>query len=502
MGEGTSAVQVARGASYLWMQTLGTTLVQVVAFAFIARLISTSQMGLLAVLSLMLGLAQLVAPLALPNAITRFVAEEIALGRRRDAAGVLYQSTTISLALSAILASVYFLLAPQISSALSAEPIVLQLLAVDVFFSAGLIQTLSNGLIGAQRLREYSLTTLAYTVVRQILIVALLYMFHDFSWLVFAWVLSDLLCVFMMAVIVVRVLGPPAFQFSLRRLLGFSLPLMPGNSVNFIYNWYDRALLVPYASLEALGFYNATLTAFGVLSAIPGGIATALYPAYAEIQVTKGKAGLQDAIRAASRYVSLLVTPLALGLFATAKPALSIFVGEPYEYGSAALQIVTLFFALTILSNAFGTIFLLLGKTAISSVTTAASVAVSILAALILLPSMGINGAAVSRGVGMLASFALTLLLARRQIKLSLDLEAFWKSLAASTAMTIVVWLAQQFSYSRLLLPAYVVLGACTYVAGLRLLRAINTADVELAKQFCGKRYEVPLKVLSRILRV
>jgi O-antigen/teichoic acid export membrane protein len=62
MGETTSAVHVARGTSYLWMQTLAATVMQVVGFAFIARLITTSDMGLLAILSLMLGLAQLITP--------------------------------------------------------------------------------------------------------------------------------------------------------------------------------------------------------------------------------------------------------------------------------------------------------------------------------------------------------------------------------------------------------------------------------------------------------
>jgi O-antigen/teichoic acid export membrane protein len=54
------------------------------AFVFIARLISTSQMDLLAILSLVLNLTQLVAPLALPSAITGFVAEELAQGRRQN----------------------------------------------------------------------------------------------------------------------------------------------------------------------------------------------------------------------------------------------------------------------------------------------------------------------------------------------------------------------------------------------------------------------------------
>lgn len=501
MGERTSAVHVARGVSFLWIQTLSTTLFQVVAFAIIARLISPSQMGLLAILYLILGLAQLIAPLALPSAIVRFVAEELAKGRKQNAAAIFYKSTIISIAISAIMSAACFILASSLSAVFSSQPVVFQLLAIDIFLTAGLIQTVSNALVGAQKLREYSLATIAYMALRNTLIVALLLVLHDFLWLVCAWVISDLLYVLIMSILVLRALGLPTFEFSLRRLLRFSLPLMPGNSVGFAYNWYDRALMLPYASLSELGIYNATLTAFGVLSAIPAGITTALYPAYAEIQTAKGKPGLQDAIRIASRYVSFIAIPLAFGLLATAKPALSLFVGESYDPGSTALQIITIFFALTVVGNAFANIFLLLGETATASAATTASVGASIVAALLLLPAFGINGAATSRGVGMLVSFGLTLALTRRHIRLSFDHEAFWKSFAASIGMAIVVLLAQHIFYDRLLLPIYIMIGGVTYLAGLRLLRAITPSDHDLAMQLLGKRLRPVAGLLWRTLR-
>jgi O-antigen/teichoic acid export membrane protein len=501
MEDRASAIQVARGASYLSMQTLITTLIGVVGFAFLARLISTSQMGLLAILSLLLSLAQLVSPLALPSAIARFVAEELAQGRRQNGAAVLYQSTKISIMLSAILAGAFFLFASHLSASFSAEPIVFQLLAIDIFLTAGLIQTLASGLVGAQRFRDYSFATIAYTAVRQVLIVGLLLLLHDFSGLIYAWVISDFVYILVMMTPLLRALGPPSFEFSLKRLLKFSLPLMPGKFISFASSWFDRAILVPYTSLAQLGIYNATLSAFGVLTAIPGAITTSLYPAYARIQSIKGKAGLEDAIHAASRFVSFIVIPLTLGLLATAKPALALFVGEPYQYGSVTLQILTLFYAITVLSNAFAGIFLLLGKTATDSAIDAATIAVSLITALLLVPIFGINGAAVSRVVGMLTGFTLTVVLSRRQMKLSLDLEAFLKSFVAGMGMVLVVWLAQQVSYSRLLLPAYVVLGTFMYLVGLRLLKAIHQADVELAKQVLGKRYEFLVNLLSKILQ-
>jgi len=52
------------------------------------------------------------------------------------------------------------------------------------------------------------------------------------------------------------------------------------------------------------------------------------------------------------------------------------------------------------------------------------------------------------------------------------------------------------------LLPAYVIVGGCTYLAGLRLLKAVHPVNVELARQAFGKRYEFPLDFLSKILQI
>jgi O-antigen/teichoic acid export membrane protein len=150
--------------------------------------------------------------------------------------------------------------------------------------------------------------------------------------------------------------------------------------------------------------------------------------------------------------------------------------------------------------NAFANIFLLLGETATASAATTASVAASIITAVALLPIFGINGAATSRGVGMLVSLILTLALVRRHISLSFDLDALWKSLAASTAMAIVVWLTQFVFYNRLLLPAYVIVGTVAYLIGLRLLRALRTTDFQLAVEILGKRYEPLVNILGRMM--
>jgi hypothetical protein len=67
----------------------------------------------------------------------------------------------------------------------------------------------------------------------------------------------------------------------------------------------------------------------------------------------------------------------------------------------------------------------------------------------------------------------------RNKIKLSFDVEAFWKSLLASTVMTIAVAAIQTYHYSKFYLPVYVLTGGAIYLTMLRVTNAIKPADVQ-----------------------
>jgi len=123
---------------------------------------------------------------------------------------------------------------------------------------------------------------------------------------------------------------PPTFCFDLKRLVGFSFPLFLQDTGNYVYAWFDQVALFTHLSLEGLGVYTTSMTAFGVLGGVAGAIGTSLFPTYSAMQGEHGSKVLSDSIRGATRYVCLIVMPLCFGLFSTAKPSLALFVGEAY----------------------------------------------------------------------------------------------------------------------------------------------------------------------------
>ena len=488
------AVHVARGASFLFIQNFVTSIVGAVGFGIIARLMTKTEMGVYVTLSLVFAFVQMAAGFALPNAAVKFIAELRGRDDRKGAAGVAFQILRLSFIASIVLGSLVFLFSTQICYLLTKTTDyadVFKILALDVVFS-GVLPSLIGIMIGLQKMRELAVLNIVAYTISKVLSVAFLLVNLGLWGVMLGWLIGDLCGFLLFSGYILRSFGMPSFGFGLKRLLGFSWPLYLSSWVSFGYNWFDRALLVAYVPLAEVGVYNVAVTAFGVMYAIPSAISTALFPQYSELQGRDGMRSLEKAVRTASRYVVYVVIPLAVGLAATAYPAISLFTGRIYEVGALPLAILSLFGAATCVGAALSDIFSIAERTRVSAILNFIVVSVSVLLGVLLLPSTRVIGAAILRGVAMVIGLVLMLAILRRMrlLTVGFDFQALWKSWVASSGMAVVVLAIQLLSYSKYFLPLYVLVGGAVYLVLLRLLKAVKPEDFDLVKAFAGERLE------------
>ena len=501
-GDLTSAVTVSRGASYLTFQTIVTSVAQVLAFAILARLITPAEVGILAILSLITALSQSLNGAAFSTAATTFVGE-LASDSRAAASAIFYQTLRVALLFSTPISAFILLAAPAIASLLlgsMAQAGLFRALAIDVLVYSGALPVAIGTLLGIKRFKEAATIGSAGIILRQCLIVLLIILMRNLVGLVIGWILSDLAMLGAYVGFIIRVLGFPKKTFSLRRLITFSWPLSIGNVVSFVSGWFDRALLIAFVPLASLGIYNASLTAFNVLSGITTSVNNALLPAYANIHGRSGLESCRKATWLASRYASFAMVPLSFGLLATAKVALTTFVGQAYVGGTDSLAILSFFFAVTAFGSVLGNMLYALSETRMVLWITVASVLLAVASEYALLPLMGITGAAIARGLVMVVSLGLTVIVLKRKNAVSIDLTTLWKTLVAGAVMAGVLVLVQMVFYGAILLPAYIVLGGIVYLAALRLLKALREHDIELIRRYLGTRLSFASKLLGAML--
>jgi len=488
-------VKLSRGASYLIIQTLGVNVIMVVSFVILARLISPQQMGIWTILQLVN--ATCVAGLAwFTSAVTKFIAEN-SVKEMKAAAAVFYQALrTTSIMFLPVVIGIYlgatFLASHLVAN--SSYALLFQILALDVFAYGAILPIVSAALLGLRMFRETAVVGLVVGgFVRQFLILFLIIEMKNLVGLVIGWTISDAATAIIYLMLAVRVLGPPTFDFSLNRLVRFSLPLELSSITSFAQTWFDRALLVLFVPLATLGIYNAALTAFGALGSVSVSMSNMLLPAFSSIQQ---RTSLREGVRLATRYASLTLTPLAFCLLATAKPAITVFVGHSYVEGSMPLMIFSGALGVTAFATALAPLFLALEETKLSAAITGVTVLISLGVAYLLLPEFGIIGAATARALATILGAVLMVVLLGRKITLQLDRPMIIKTLIASGTMACAILAVQLVHYAAIMLPLYVLVGMMVYFLMLRLLKAVNESDIELIRKFLGAR----LTMVSRIL--
>jgi O-antigen/teichoic acid export membrane protein len=461
-------------------------------------------MGILAALTLTVGLCSTIVGLGLPSVATKFIAENMGKGDRQSATEAFYQIFRLNLIVSVAVAFLCFFFSDAISLLLLKTSIyggLFRVLALDVVPS-GVFPSLYASLVGLQKIREAAIFNLIKLIIRQTLFVLLLLLGFGLFGLVVAWIIGDIVNVILYIVVIFKFLSSPSFNFSLKRLLKFSYPLYFSNLVSFTYGWFDRILLLAFLPLSTLGIYDVTFRAFGVLTSITLSISTALFPKYSELHGRNGIKSVENAIPIASRYICYIAMPLAFGLLAVAQPAITLFAGESYAAGSQPLMILSFFFAIVCLQTAFSGILLVLEETLVVSGLTMANVVIGIILGVSLLPQFGIIGASIARGITMLAGLLILIWILRKKINLKLDREAFTKGLLSSITMAILIGGVEYFWYNIYLLPLYLVIGTLAYLGMLRILKASKDKDIQLLRLYLGKRFGFLMKPIEFFLAI
>lgn len=499
------SARLVRGSIYLVTQSVVTTIVGAVALAFIARILTQTEMGAVVVLTLTLGMAQVLSDLGFSGGLTKYVAQY--RGEKVDYTFMSFGAVLTKALTAGSAAALCFLAAPWLSefALRSAEyGVLFQLLSVNVL-TLCFRTTVNNLLLGVNRIKEIAVFNVTSVLIAKISAVGFLLCGFGLVGLVIGWTLGELAYDTLGALVImknryVRIHPIREVLPHLKTLASFSWPLFLTNAVLFLHSWFDQALLLVYVQLNEVAIYNVAIRAFGVLALIPMALTNTLFPYYSEQRGKDEQRKIAAGVHGSSRYIALIYTPLAFGLMVTANPAITLFAGQPYAAGDTILSILCLFGALAGLVASFGNLLLVYDMTPTTLIINIAAVVGSIVMLPVLLPSFGVIGMIIVKGTALVITLVLTSIALDRRMSIRLDREALWKSWTAALGMSATLWFIQRMHFSPYLLPLYIILGGTVYAIALRLLRAVNENDINLIRSLLGEKATVVTKIVEKIL--
>lgn len=370
-------------------------------------------------------IALFVSALEIPTSIIKYVAE------LKDNTEKLNQIVSVGVSLSLFLGlgfSILFFFTRNAFAALFAMPGLSHLIKIlsPVFPFALFVGSLLGLLNGLREMKQYAKATLLQSGVMITCTAGLIYYGFGVASAVIGIVASSVITSFFLIWI-----GKTYYQLKLqqyaqttRKLLGFSSKVFGTNMINMINYRADILLVGYFLSADKVGYYAAAVGFSGFLLIIPSAIQKITFPATSEYWAHQNYRALEKMINKSMKYAACILLPIGLSVGFFAEKIIPLIFRQDFVSAVWPLQVLII-----------GTLFLSIVKAIGGSLTGAGrpdlpfkialtSATINILLNLLLIPHLGITGAAVATTISLSINSYLTIYFIR--VVLKIDIEKKW----------------------------------------------------------------------------
>lgn len=263
-------------------------------------------------------------------------------------------------------------------------------------------------------------------------------------------------------------------------LWGITLPFALAAIFARVYGYIDSLLLKEMMGSEAVGYYSTPYKITFAFQFIPLALTAALYPRLSEYYLhtkTKFVTVLHDSIK----YLLVVAMPISVGIAVLARPIILFLFTEEFLPSVLPLQILIVSLIFSFLSFPLGAALNASDRQKTQTTIVGVVMVVNIIMNLLLIPSIGVSGAAVSALVGNFLLTFLGYIFMAQSIELdhTMFLRTFFKVLVSGMLMGFGVWLV---------FPIFGLLGAIAtgivlYIAFIFFTRTLTTAELLEAKK-------------------
>ena len=422
---GQDITKLASGASVTFAGRVVGSGSQVLTQVALARLFGPQVYGLYAIGWTLLRMSEVVGTLGLDNGVIHFASHYWPSDPAR-LKGVLLQALAGAFSSGVLLGWLLFMLSPWLADQVFQNPDltpILQLFAFAFPFVTGLKVAAASTRV-SQRMRFAVYAEDAGRPTLNLILVVVFYAFGlNLIGAVAAAVLSFVLALILSLYFVHR-LYPLTFAahpkpiFSGKELLAFSLPTALAGIFGMFIIWVDRLFVGYFRSETEVGLYQA-VAQFSVIFSLTLSAVNAIFAPMIANLYHQGQVGrLNELFKISTKWMLYLSLPLFLVIVFAPVAAITVIFGSQYAGGSQALVILAVAQLVNVGTGSVGYLLVMTGRQNTWLVITGSMFAASLVLNVMLVPRLGLNGAALSSAIAVSSIFLLGLLTVRRKLGL------------------------------------------------------------------------------------
>ncbi len=251
-----------------------------------------------------------------------------------------------------------------------------------------------------------------------------------------------------------------------------------------IYSYVDSILLKQMLGTEAVGWYSTPYKITFAFQFIPMALVAALYPRMSEYFVHQ-KEKLSVILHDSIKYLLVVATPIAIGICVLAQPIIVMLYGDAFLPSVLPLQILIVSLIFSFVGFPIGACLNACNRQATQTTIVAGVMVLNIIMNLLLIPRIGVAGAAVAALVGntilsLVGYYFLSQITVLSHFQYA---STFFRVLFCGIVMGLSVWGIERLSN----MYVAIVVGAAVYAGLIFVTRVLTFAEVSEAGKMLRK---------------
>ena len=225
----------------------------------------------------------------------------------------------------------------------------------------------------------------------------------------------------------------------LRNYLVFSLPMIPTTLCIWIVNLSDRYVIGYFMNIEAVGVYSAAYGLGSLVALFFAPISAVLLPTITNLYENKKIQELKTHLKYSLKFFLMFAIPSLFGLSILSKSLLKTLTTSEFVSGYMIVSIVALATILFKCSSVSMNVVVLHKRTKLVGAIYAISATINIAMNIILVPIIGILGAAIATLVTFLIHLIAVSVISFRSFSFDIDSRFIIKSVISSGVMGLII---------------------------------------------------------------
>ena len=397
---------ISRQSAVYFVGTIFTAAAGYFFKVYLARRLGAEALGLYALGMSLVGIVGLFNAIGLPAAAARFVAEYSARGDFARLGGFLRRSLGLLTAGNLLLAVVVVMGGPWVAvhfyHAPGLRPYFWAFALIMLF---GVLTTFLGQVMAGYRdvARRTVITQFIGTLATIAAAVVLISLGWGFRGYMLAQVGSGALVLGLLAAAVWRMTPAPARVAKTaapveNKVVAFSAVAFGIAAVDFVLSQSDKIVVGYYLAPKQVGIYAVAMALVGFVPIALQSVNQIFSPIIAELHATDKRATLQRLYGTLTKWIVMLTIPLALTMVIFARPLMGIF-GAGFQAGAEVLAIGAVAQMINCGVGSVGFLLMMSGHQVEMVKIQAVNAALMIGLSIVLVPRMGITGAAVATAI-------------------------------------------------------------------------------------------------------